>query len=158
LDEAVREKLAFKMCQWKLFLLALFCVIAFGIATLSPDDEYFNLKRWAAIVSSVVLGLRAFFLMAVEDASLRLDSEGFEKPGELIGQVRIRWADIESIRLSWFRTGISIRYKDARYRRVLVIPNLYETPIDELCEKMNEWHARFGRAITSLLLPSAPAP
>ncbi len=136
------------MCQWKLFLLVLASVVAVWlISTSIANDESFKLKDWIALVFFLAGGIRVLSLMMAGEASLRLDRDGLEMPGFLIEHVRLRWTDIESIRLSWFRSAILIRYRDARYRRRLSIPNLYEAAINELFEKMNEWHARHGYAV-----------
>ncbi len=146
------------MCQWKLFLLTLASVVFVLLGMFMIGRDPF--MAWLCIVLFGAAGLRGLSLMATESPSLQLDRDGFEMWG-LVKRVRFRWADIESIRLTRVRHNqvIAISYRKGHPRRSSVsrsvggmdasIGNVYETPLDALCKKMNEGHARYGRAARS---------
>ena len=90
-------------------------------------------------------------------ASLRLDEEGFEVVG-LLTRSRLRWSDIESIRMGEIRGArvIALNFKRGHPGRSDVsrsltgldstVGDIYNVSMDDLCETMKKWHERYRHA------------
>ncbi|HZN37158.1 MAG TPA: hypothetical protein VFD82_00055 [Planctomycetota bacterium] len=131
-----------------------FVALGFWLATRGLD-----LVDWLA-AGFFALGTAIGLLMILWPNSmhLRLDAEGFEI-GSFAKKFRVRWSDVQGFEMRSMHQNKMIaivyapHYSAQRIGRAVAstlsgmegaIANMYNAPLDEILDVLNEWRARYG--------------